>query len=552
MTMKFARLGGLAALSLYLGACTGQVSDGRGTIDVPDPSNPKPSADGPVQLNLKGTPAYYRFVRLTNDQWANSVKDLLGGADASDLTSSFQQAVPGTTDFVNNELLLDVDSRSWSDFQGAAEAMTAKVTASDSTLAKVYTGTDASGFITTVGRRAYRRPLTAAETSAYMTLFSKGSTLTGSRSAFAKGASLVLRAMLQSPYFLYRNELTAPGKPLSSYEIAAKLSLWLRNTTPNAALLDAAAGSGKLDTADGVVAMAKTMLEESTATAVMRTFHGQYLHLDRLQTITKVMTPSFDMAINDELQESSFLFFDKIFLKGLGLKDALTSTSGFVGPKMAKLYGGSVAAPASGFAERDLGAQRVGYFTQLPYLILNSHEADPDAIHRGANMNKDVLCSLLGPPMNQIPGLQQRVKGETSREVVDKTTAGCGQACHNEMINPIGFAFQKFDGLGQYRETESFMGDNLTIDSSGSFAFIDGRKNYQDAAELMHLMADGSQAHLCYAKKLASFGLQRDIVADDMPLLTALSSTSRSGSVKQMVLDLVRNDAFRVRQGGAQ
>jgi len=120
------------------------------------------------------------------------------------------------------------------------------------------------------------------------------------------------------------------------------------------------------------------------------------------------------------------------------------------------------------------------------------------------------------------------------------------------MINPIGFAFQKFDGLGQYRETESFMGDNLTIDSSGSFAFIDGRKNYQDAAELMHLMADGSQAHLCYAKKLASFGLQRDIVADDMPLLTALSSTSRSGSVKQMVLDLVRNDAFRVRQGGAQ
>ena len=68
---------------------------------------------------------------------------------------------------------------------------------------------------------------------------------------------------------------------LGSYEMAAKLSLWLRGTTPSDALLDAAAGPGKLDTADGAVATATTMLGEATATAVMRQFHGELLHFDR-------------------------------------------------------------------------------------------------------------------------------------------------------------------------------------------------------------------------------------------------------------------------------
>ena len=116
------------------------------------------------------------------------------------------------------------------------------MTATDAALATVYSGTDAAGFITTLGRRAYRRPLTTAEQSTYMTLYNTGSTLTGTRSAFAKGASLVIRAMLQSPYFLYRTELGANGAPLSGYEMAAKLSLWLRGTTPSDALLDSAAG----------------------------------------------------------------------------------------------------------------------------------------------------------------------------------------------------------------------------------------------------------------------------------------------------------------------
>ena len=83
------------------------------------------------------------------------------------------------------------------------------------------------------------------------------------------------------------------------------------------------------------------------------------------------------------------------------MKDILTSTSGFVGPGIAPLYG--VAAPASGYVERDLGPQRVGYFSQLPFLTLHGLNAEQDTIHRGVSMNLDVLCAELGPPAAVIP-----------------------------------------------------------------------------------------------------------------------------------------------------
>src|SRR6185503_5581401 len=155
------------------------------------------------------------------------------------------------------------------------ETLAKQVTADAAQLSKLYAGTDGAGFIAAVGRRVYRRPLTPKETASYQTLFDLGTKLTGSQSAFAKGAEVVLEAMLQSPYFLYRTELGAAGAPLSSYEVATKLSLWLRNTTPDNALLDAAAGPGKLDTPEGAADAAQKMLEEPAAKSVMRRFHGE-------------------------------------------------------------------------------------------------------------------------------------------------------------------------------------------------------------------------------------------------------------------------------------
>ena len=77
------------------------------------------------------------------------------------------------TAFTNNELVLGFGSRNWQDYQSAAETLAAQVTATDAALAKVYSGTDPAGLITTLGRRAHRRPLTAAEQSAYLALYNR-------------------------------------------------------------------------------------------------------------------------------------------------------------------------------------------------------------------------------------------------------------------------------------------------------------------------------------------------------------------------------------------
>ena len=503
------------------------------------------SGSGASGINLSGQPKYFRVVRLTNAQWAQSVQDLLALPASPGLEADFQKPVSGTTDFSNNELLLDVNQRGWSDYQAAAEKLVDQVTSSSSALAAIYPKTDSAGFIATLGRRVYRRPLTQSELSAYSELYTQGSTMSGSKSAFAKGAALVLRALLQSPHFLYRTELSPAGEPLSGYEIAAKLSLWLRGTTPDEALLATAA---KLTNPDAVATQAEAMLEEPAAVAVMREFERERLHFERYSQISKVAVPDYTDALNIELEDTSYLFFDTLFQQGLGVRDMFTSTKGFVGPEMAKLY--DVAPSKDGYVERELGAARAGYFTQLPFLTLFSLNDEPDSIHRGVSLNLDVLCAPLGPPAAVLPPIPPLQPGQTNRQRIDTLTSGCGGTCHNAMINPLGFAFEHFDGLGQYREREN---GGLSIDSSGSYLFGDGEKGFDDAAGLMHLLAEEPQTHLCYAKKIASFGLQRDIAEDDLPFLQQLASTSiaRGGSVKRVIVELVKSDAFRKHAPGA-
>ncbi|MDC0676744.1 DUF1592 domain-containing protein [Sorangium atrum] len=535
---------GLCVTALLLAGCTGSLGDSDGGGGpAPDGSDP-PTGGVARGIDMPGAPQFHRFVRLTNSQWARSVQVVLNLADPSSLSDGFEKPVSGITDFTNNEHLLSVNQRSWSDYQSAAEALAEEVTDSDAALARVYPDKDETGFIETVGRRAYRRPLTDDEIARYSELFETGAAMSGTKSTFAKGAQLVIRTMLQSPHFLYRTELGEDRKPLDGYEIAAKLSLWLRDAAPSDELLDEAP---TLTTPEAIAAVAKTMLEEPTAVKGMRYFHSELLHFDRYATISKLGVPSYNESLNAEYEESAYLFFDKIFTEGLGVKEILTSTKGFVGPGMASLYG--LAPSGSRMVEQDLGPDRVGFFSQLPYLTLNALNDESDSIHRGVSINLDMLCAPLGAPAPNIPPVPPLEPGQTNRQRITRLTSGCGGTCHNQLINPVGFAFEHFDGMGQYRDEEN---GGLPIDSSGVYAFSEGTKSFGDAGELMHYMAEGEQAHLCYAKKLASFALQRDVVPSDLPLVETLAEVSRgaSGSVKEIMLELVKNDAFRTHMGG--
>jgi hypothetical protein len=280
----------------------------------------------------------------------------------------------------------------------------------------------------------------------------------------------------------------------------------------------------------------------------MRQFYGQWLHFDDFSQITKTGVASYTASLNDEFAEASYRFFENNFTEGLGVKDMLSTTKGFFGPGMAKLYG--VTAPAANsYAQGDLGAKRLGYFSQIPYLALNGMNSEPSSILRGVTLNIDVLCATLGPPAATIPPIPPLMPGETNRQRIDTLTGTCGASCHNTMINPLGFAFEHFDGMGQWRDNEN---GGLAIDSNGKYTFSDGMtKTWTDAASLMQVLASTPQTHTCYAKKLASFALQRDVIASDMPLLTSLTSASmaQGGSVKQLIISLVESNAFRTRGG---
>jgi hypothetical protein len=475
--------------------------------------------------------------RLTNQQWERAVTDVLRFAAPANLSQGFSPPLATTpTEFTNNERGLFVDQKAEDDFEAASEAAAALATTSPEALAKIYAGTDAAGFVRTLGRRAFRRPLTTDEEAKYQGIFALGEKLYGA--GFANGAALVIRAMLQSPKFLYRSELGPAGAPLDGYEIASKLSFWLLGTTPSDELLDAAR-AGALDSLDGLERAARAMLERTEAVAVMRDFHGQLYRLDRYDAVDR---PNVSASARVELAESSARFFDSVFTAGEGLRAILTSTRYFVGPGLAGNY--RLQPPPAQLEERTLDASRIGYFMQVPFLLLHGRDDGPDTIARGVALAGEVLClDVPSHPVAQAP-LPPLATGQTNRARIEAATSSCA-VCHADITNPLGFAFEGFDGLGQHRDADN----GVTVDSSASFTLEGRMRPFGDARDLMRILADSGQAHGCYAKKLTGYALQRDLVEDDRALLEGLAAVSRARSAKELVISLVRNPAFRARPG---
>jgi hypothetical protein len=531
----------------------GTPNSGTGGSSNPGGPGPNPGAGqagtpsgSTGSLGLSGTPLYSRFLRLTNTQWENSVHDLLKLSGPTGQSEQFLHAVSGTTDFDNNERVVVVNNANWVDFQTAAEAVVAKVTATDQALKAVVTTTDAATFIKTFGRRAFRRELTSAEVSTYTALHTKGSAFSGTQSAFTKGAALVLTTMLQSPNFLYRTELGDKGAPLSGYELAAKLSLWLLNTTPSDALLDAAS-QGALDSVEGATAQAKTMLDAPAAVSALREMHSQLYKIPLLETITKTNVDGYSDGLKAEFTAAANSFFDFIYSKNLGVKDILTTDVGFAGPLMASLYGAKITGTA---VQQVALTERSGWYSQAPFLTQWAINDAPDSIHRGVRINLDTLCLELQPPTTELPSVPKLEPDQTNRQRYEGLTNGCGKPCHTAYINPIGFAFEDYDGIGRYRTTDN----GKPVDTTGSYPFSDGTKDFNGSRELMQVIANGPQAHQCYSKKLASYALERDIVDAERPTVEALGAVSLAsgGSLKQVMLALVQNQAFRTHVGGTQ
>jgi hypothetical protein len=418
--------------------------------------------------------------------------------------------------------------------------------------------TDAAGraeaFITSFGQRAFRRPLTDAEVTTHVGLFNQGPTLYAGVDPFNAGASLVIQAMLQSPYFLYRTELGtaedgATKVQLDDWEVAAKLALTITNSIPDDELL-AAAAAGELHDLAGVTTQANRLLDGPTGTVGISNLNFQVYRLGAYDGIARNATdfPEFTPSTPDSMKAEVLQFLTWVFRENLGVKDFYTAPVGFVNSELAPLYEitGDYSSDRTMLTKVDLDpTRRAGLLTQPGFLSSYiSVGNEPDIIHRGVFIAERLLCKeLLAPPPEAAGVTISPTPGLTNRERVEMTTGKgtCGQTCHVKQLNPLGFAFENYDAIGKYRETDQ----GKPVDAASSY-ILDGKiQTFSNGVELSKLLSEAKQTHACYVRNMMTYLYGREVDSAQAPMVDYYARRSRAGmTLRDLEFAIVTNEGF--------
>ncbi len=556
------------AASLYLSvACSSSLSSGGQAEGEPGPGGSAVAAPGgpppPIRAGLGGLggqvvpTARGRLARLTHAQWENSVRDLLLLSRQSGLSATFpSDALASGFVFDNSAESLQVDQALWGAYGRAASVLAQELVADEQRLERLAPPSSggqearAEAFVVSFGERVYRRPLSNAEANRYQQLYRQGEQLYEDTSGFAAGVRLVVEAMLQSPNFLYRRELSdevvAGSIPLSAFEVAERLSFLLTNTTPDDALLQAAR-SGALGSLDGVREQAARLAGSPLARPALLHFHEQLFEVDRYTGINPSARafPGISEELAGAAVESSRLFLQELAFSSRGtFADLMTSSEGFVNAELASVY-----EVAGSYGERfekvQLPPQRRGFLSQVGFLATNATSVQPDPIHRGVFISERVLCRTIAAPPDGVPPLPP-VVGATNRETVEnhtESTPRCA-ACHKTLINPLGFAFEQFDAVGAFRTTDN----GFPVDTSVSMTLDGEARSFAGSTDLLEALASSEEAHGCFARHLFEYAFGREASSDDAPLIDELTAASLEGAtIPSLLLAIAQSGAFLTR-----
>ncbi|MEO1270449.1 MAG: DUF1592 domain-containing protein, partial [Myxococcota bacterium] len=500
-----------------------------------------------------------RFARLTHRQWENTVRDLLRLSARPNVASTF---IPDATSvgFSTNTESLDVSPELWADYQRGSEVVADRI-ASDAGLlgaimpANMPDGYEArkAAFLGDFLPRAFRRPVSDTDMARYNTLFDVADAQLERDDPFVAGVEMTLRAVLQSPHFVFRVELSeqtdGQGRiPLNGYEVASRLSFALWDTMPSDELLDAA-GRGELSDVEQIRGWIARMLEDSRAHELVGTFHEEMLRTNLYADLTKNSDryPEFtaDTGLYMRMEIQHFIE-DTIFDQNGGFVDLLTSRRTFVNANLASIYGveGDF---TDEFTAVELDPdQRSGLLTRIGFLAVNSSALEQDPIHRGVFVAHDMLCKVLPAPPDNVPPVPANI-GNTVRERVNAHTGPgtCGAGCHSTLINPPGFAFENYDALGRYQTEEN----GFPVDAADVFV-IDGTEvSWNNAVEFSDLLATAFEANACYTRHWLEYVYGRSATPADERLIAPVAQASRQElfSVQDILMALLLSDAFLTR-----
>jgi uncharacterized protein DUF1592/uncharacterized protein DUF1588/uncharacterized protein DUF1595/uncharacterized protein DUF1587/uncharacterized protein DUF1585 len=490
--------------------------------------------------------------RLTRAQFGNALHDLLGvDVNTSELAPDSWDgdfAVIGASAVITSENGVE-------QYQAAIEGALSTVFADSAKRAQLLgctptgSSTDAClrGFLGTLGRRAWRRPLETVELEQLVSVAALASTTLGSA---LDGAHWATVALLASPNFLYRPELGADGadgvRRLTDYEVASRLSFLLWNTVPDLALLDAAA-SGALSTAQGLRAQVDRMLDTQNGRQSIGDFAEQYMRLDRIGTQAKdsLLFPEYDSALQSAMVRDMRGTWEAVaFEEQQSALSLFTTRKVIANAALAKLYGlDSSGLDAKTFKVLSLpeDGPRSGILGKAAFLSQFANQKEGSPTLRGKFLRGALMCAPIPPPpadvsptFDDLPVDQAMTKRQRLEE--HRTKPACA-GCHSRM-DPLGLPLENFDAIGRFRTTDH----GLPIDSSGE---LDGT-NVADARALGVAMSSSVEIANCLVRNYYAYASGHVARPVDESVLNELTvSFQASGfKLKELVVGIVTHPAF--------
>jgi hypothetical protein len=540
------------------GGAGGQPPTGNEPVGAPPTVNATPACQGDER------PGPRRLRLLTRSEYAATVADLLFIPTPQVDNLPVESVVDG---FTNNAQAQVVTSRHLDEYLATGERLAVQALQMSQTKGRLVPCAGAPGcdrtFVTAFGRRAFRRPLTADELQRYTYLFAPSITGAGA-AAFDKGVELALRAMLASPNFLYRSEVGEKASDgtfkLTPFEIATAMSYLLIGSTPDDQLLDAAQ-NGQLAAAQGqgIDQQARRLLASPRARPAIAAFFRQWLGIDGFLFTNKdtAVYPTFTEDIRKAMADEADTFVAEVVLAGKGTFPELFQAEYlYAADPLVRFYGlpgtGSPQ-PARVAVSGGAARQRGGLLTLGALLGSHAHSNETSPVRRGVFVRHQLLCEALPPPPQNLnimppgldPSLTTRVR--FSRHSSDPACAEC-----HKLIDPVGFGFERYDGVGAYRTVE----EGMPVDSSGEVIGLESldastSDRFDGPTQLGALIAGSPNAQACFARQLFRYARGGENGAADGCAIKKLQEAFVAGGldIDQLFIEVLKQRSFTVRGG---
>ncbi len=408
----------------------------------------------------------------------------------------------------------------------------------------------AERILSTLMRRAYRRPVSSADLQKPMEFYRKAKVEDG----FEAGIESALSAVLVSPEFLFRVERDPAGvTPGTAYHIsdlalASRLSFFLWSSIPDDELL-ATAERGELHKPKVLEKQVRRMLAGTRAENLVRNFADQWLHLRNLESTTPDLRlfPDFDENLRQAFRRETELHFQALLREDRSVLDLLKADYTFLNERLAKHYG-VFNVYGSQFRRVALGkdSERGGLLRQGSILTVTSYATRTSPVIRG----KWILENIVGvPPPPQpanVPALKENTVSASlpvrARLAEHRASAACA-SCHN-LMDPVGFSLENFDAIGRWRITE----DGQPIDATGGLP--DGSK-FTGVAGLEEGLRKRPELFVgTLTEKLLTFALGRGIDSPDAPAVRKIVREAQMNDFRfsSVILGVVNSAPFTMRK----